>query len=142
MSPFKYSASCDKFLLFLLYTCLNPLPFFNSNISDYFHDVYRISTSGWSKSSLYGYGILNSHITNTKYLIEQKDCQWLHLPDKYYKLLSEYTHEDPNYTNNTKLVTRYYENTAVQPFIVYDNVFESNQSAIIDYGIGLHFNRM
>ena len=103
--------------------------FFNSNISDYFHDVYRISTSGWSKSSLYGYGILNSHITNTKYLIEQKDCQWLHLPDKYYKLLGEYTHEDPNYTNNTKLVTRYYENTAIQPFIVYDNVFEYDTSS-------------
>ena len=25
---------------------------------------------------------------------------------------------------------------------IYDNVFESNQSAIIDYGIGLHFNRI
>ena len=25
---------------------------------------------------------------------------------------------------------------------IYDNVYESNQSAIIDYGIGLHFNRI
>ena len=25
---------------------------------------------------------------------------------------------------------------------IYDNVYESNQSAIIDYGIGLHYNRI
>ena len=25
---------------------------------------------------------------------------------------------------------------------IYDNVYESNQSAIIDYGIGLHFNKI
>ena len=25
---------------------------------------------------------------------------------------------------------------------IYDNVYESSQSAIIDYGIGLHFNRI
>ena len=104
--------------------------FYNANINDYFYDLYKLSKSGWSKSPIYGYGLLNSPITNTKYIIEQKDCQWLHLPDKYYKLLGEYTHEDPMYYNNTSITTRYYENTTIEPFIVYDNLFEYDRTNI------------
>ena len=45
--------------------------------------------SGWSRSCVYGYGLLDSVITNTKYIITEKDCNWVNLPEKYYKYYLE-----------------------------------------------------
>ena len=94
--------------------------FYNTPLNYYYNEIYNMSSfSGWSRSSIYGYGLLDSIQTNTKYIIEEKDCQWLKLPEKYYTKLGNKTIYNKE--------ANYYELKDMPNFIVYDSVFELNQ---------------
>ena len=90
--------------------------FYNTPLDYFYRDIYNMPTfSGWSRSSVYGYGILDSNITNTKYIIIEKDCNWINLPNKYYKYYGSHTFDN--------VESRFYELKDMPPFIIYDNVF-------------------
>ncbi len=90
--------------------------FYNTPLDYYYRDICNMYTfSGWSRSCVYGYGLLDSVITNTKYIITEKDCNWVNLPEKYYKYYGNHTYDN--------VESRYYELENMPPFIIYDNVF-------------------
>ena len=96
--------------------------FYNVPLDYYYRDICNMSTfSGWSRSTVYGYGMLDSNITNTKYIIEEKDCNWINLPEKYYEYYGDYT-------DSNKVESRYYSLKNMPQFIVYDNVFNIDSS--------------
>ena len=90
--------------------------FYNTPLDYYYRDVCNMYTfSGWSRSTVYGYGMLDSVITNTKYIITERDCQWVNLPEKYYEYYGNHTYEG--------VESRYYALKDMPQFIVYEDVF-------------------
>jgi len=91
--------------------------FYNTPLNYYYKDICNMSSfSGWSRSTIYGYGLLDSNITNTKYIIEERDCQWLKLPEQYYEYHGNYFYQEKE--------SRYYSLKNMPQFIVYDDIFK------------------
>ncbi len=98
--------------------------FYNTPLNTYMSDISGISTSSWSRRSIYGYSLFNAPMFNNKYVItnsqsitsdylldEKVVTRPLTLSGEYYK-----KYED--YNNNS-----YYELNNIPNFIVYDSVY-------------------
>ncbi len=95
--------------------------FYNVPLDYYYRDVCNMSTfSGWSRSTVYGYGMLDSLMTNTKYVITEKDCNWIKFPEEYYDSYGSHFYEG--------VESRFYSLKSMPQFIVYDNVFYVEES--------------
>lgn len=106
----------------------------NTNVLSYFHSFYNTpvttynkeihsdpSYSAWTRIQNYGYSLLSSHMTATKYIIASKDVGDLLLPDRYYNLLDKVKLENDE--------IRYYEYKDMNSFMIYDEYFTFDSAA-------------
>lgn len=98
--------------------------FYNTPLNSYMNDINQISSTNWSRRSIYGYSLVNAPMYNNKYVItnsqsitsdylldEKVVTRPLTLSSKYYKKYDDYN-------NNS-----YYELTNLPNFIIYDSVY-------------------
>ena len=98
--------------------------FYNTPLNSYMNDINDISSTNWSRRSIYGYSLINAPMYNNKYVItnsqsitsdylldEKVVTRPLTLSSKYYKKYDDYN-------NNS-----YYELTNLPNFIIYDSVY-------------------
>ncbi len=107
--------------------------FYNTPLNSYMRDINEISSTDWSRRSIYGYSLVNAPMYNNKYVItnnfditstslldQNVVTRPVTLPSKYYRKYDDYK-------NNS-----YYELTNIPNFIVYDSVYYGSNYYVED----------